>query len=156
MRRPAITRLGRLANTGKNFWTVEPMLAFMYFGQKNGIEASLFAGCDFNSENHDTEYQTGRPVPYRRHPGQHLPLGGGLAGVGCKRLLVSTDYRRHRSPGRTWVISRAAPRALVPVISYVHKIGKVDMLAELKWLHEVEAQNRLEGDYIWLKVIFKF
>ena len=30
------------------------------------------------------------------------------------------------------------------------------MLAELKWLHEVEARKRLEGDYIWLKVIFKF
>lgn len=43
--------LGRLANTGKNFWTVEPTLAFMYFGQKNGIEASLFTGFDFNTEN---------------------------------------------------------------------------------------------------------
>jgi hypothetical protein len=30
------------------------------------------------------------------------------------------------------------------------------MLAEVKWLHEVEAQRRLQGDYTWLKVIFKF
>ena len=29
---------GRLANTGKNFWTFEPTAAFMYFGQKNGRE----------------------------------------------------------------------------------------------------------------------
>jgi hypothetical protein len=29
-------------------------------------------------------------------------------------------------------------------------------LAELKWLHEVETQRRLEGDYVWLKVVFKF
>jgi hypothetical protein len=27
-------KVGRLANTGKNFWTLEPTLAFMYFGQK--------------------------------------------------------------------------------------------------------------------------
>jgi hypothetical protein len=31
---------GRLANTGKNFWTIEPQVGFMSFGQKNGIEAS--------------------------------------------------------------------------------------------------------------------
>jgi len=45
---------------------------------------------------------------------------------------------------------------LGPVVSYVHKIGKVDMMAEVKRLHEVEAQLRLQGDYIWLKVILKF
>ena len=58
--------------------------------------------------------------------------------------------------GPTWVISRGAPRACVPFVSYVHKIGKVDMLAEVKWLHEVEGQRRFLSDYIWLKVIFKF
>ena len=31
-------QVGRLANTGKNFWTIEPVLGLMYFGQKNGIE----------------------------------------------------------------------------------------------------------------------
>ena len=31
--------VGRLANPGKNFWTVEPTVGFMYFGQTNGIEA---------------------------------------------------------------------------------------------------------------------
>lgn len=42
--------VGRLANTGKNFWTIEPVAGLMYFGKKNGIEASLFFGADFNTE----------------------------------------------------------------------------------------------------------
>ena len=42
---------GRLANTGKNFWTTEPTVGFMYLGQKNGVEASAFVGVDLNSEN---------------------------------------------------------------------------------------------------------
>ena len=41
--------VGRLANTGKNFWTVEPIVGFMYFGQKNGREATVFIGADFNT-----------------------------------------------------------------------------------------------------------
>ena len=30
------------------------------------------------------------------------------------------------------------------------------MIAEAKWLHEVETRRRLEGDYLWLKLVFKF
>ncbi len=51
--------VGRLANTGKNFWTIEPTVGFLYFGQKNGIEASIYAGADFNTENEDTHYRSG-------------------------------------------------------------------------------------------------
>ena len=32
----------------------------------------------------------------------------------------------------------------------------MDVIAEVKWLHEMETRNRLEGDYIWFKLIFKF
>ena len=42
---------GRLANTGKNYWSIEPTAALMYLGQKNGIEASVFLGATFNGEN---------------------------------------------------------------------------------------------------------
>jgi len=27
---------------------------------------------------------------------------------------------------------------------------------EVKWLHEVETENRLHGDILWLKVVDKF
>ncbi len=43
-----------------------------------------------------------------------------------------------------------------PVISYTFKIGKVDMIAEAKWLHEVETRRRLEGDIVWFKLVAKF
>ena len=33
--------LGRLANTGKNYWSYEPTFAFMYIGPKNGLELSV-------------------------------------------------------------------------------------------------------------------
>lgn len=147
--------LGRLANTGKNFWTIEPTVGFMYFGQKNGREASLFVGCDFNTENEDTNYKSGDQFHIDGTLAQHFPLGGGLAGVGVTGYWYQ-QITGDSGAGTTFGDFEGSTAGMGPAISYVHKMGKVDMLAELKWLHEVEAQKRLQGDYIWLKVIFKF
>jgi hypothetical protein len=43
-----------------------------------------------------------------------------------------------------------------PVVSYATSLGGHDTIFELKWLHEVETENRLKGDIVWLKVVFKF
>ena len=51
--------VGRLANTGKNYWTTEPTLAVIYLATKNGHEASLFTGFDFIPK---TELPTTRPA----------------------------------------------------------------------------------------------
>jgi hypothetical protein len=74
--------VGRLANTGKNFWSIEPTLGVMYFGQKNGIEASVYFGADYNFENPDTDYKTGTQLHVDGTLAQHFPLFGGLSGVG--------------------------------------------------------------------------
>jgi hypothetical protein len=147
--------VGRLANPGKNYWTVEPTLALMYFGQKNGFEASLFAGYDFNTENGDTDYQTGQQIHLDGTIAQHFPLAGGLVGVGVNGYWYD-QVTGDSGDGATFGDFKGRTAGFGPVISYAHKIGGVDMLAEVKWLHEVETKRRLEGDYIWAKVIFKF
>lgn len=38
----------------------------------------------------------------------------------------------------------------------VRRGSEISGLGELKWLHEFETKNRLEGDYIWFKLIHKF
>ena len=43
-----------------------------------------------------------------------------------------------------------------PVVSYIRKISGHDTVFELKWLHEIETENRLEGDIVWLKAVYKF
>lgn len=147
--------VGRLANTGKNFWTIEPTAALMYFGQKNGIEGSLFFGVDFNTENSDTDYTSGIQAHLDGTLAQHFPLFSGLAGVGATGFWyqqISDDS----GSGATLGAFRARAHGLGPVISYTHKVGGKDVLAELKWLHEFENQNRLEGDTIFFKILAKF
>ena len=146
---------GRLANTGKNFWTVEPTLAFAYLGQKNGIEASIFTGVDFNTENGATDYQSGTQFRVDGTLAQHFPLAGGLAGVGVNGYWYE-QITGDSGSGATLGGFKARTVGVGPVLSYGRKIGNTDFLAEVKWLHEVETKKRLEGDYIWLKLIFKF
>jgi hypothetical protein len=147
--------VGRLANTGKNFWTFEPTLGLMYFGVNNGIEASLFLGADFNTENEDTAYQSGTQVHVDGTLAQHFPLFGGLAGLGVNGFWYE-QVTGDSGSGAAFGDFKARTAGLGPVLSHVFKIGKVDMIAEAKWLHEFETKKRLEGDTVWFKLVAKF
>lgn len=147
--------VGRLANPGKNYWTYEPTFALMYLGKKNGFEASLFTGMDFNTENEDTNYRTGSQLHVDGTVAQHFPLAGGLAGVGINAYWYE-QVTGDGGSGATLGDFKGRTAGLGPVLSYASKIGGHDVIAELKWLHEMETRRRLEGDYVWLKVIYKF
>ena len=147
--------VGRLANTGKNFWTIEPVLGLMYFGKKNGIEASVFFGYDFNEENDDTNYKSGDQFHIDGTLAQHFPLAGGLAGVGVNAFYYD-QVTGDSGSGATLGDFEGLTTGYGPVISWAGKVGGKDMIAELKWLHETDTDRRLNGDYIWGKVLFKF
>ena len=147
--------VGRLANPGKNYWTFEPTLALMYFGQKNGFEASFFTGLAMNTENDDTNYKTGNQVHFDGTLAQHLPLAGGLVGVGVNGFWYE-QVTGDSGAGASFGDFKGRTAGLGPVLSYATKIGGHDVIAEVKWLHEMETRKRLEGDYIWFKLIYKF
>jgi hypothetical protein len=148
-------QVGRLANTGKNFWTIEPTLAFVYFGQKNGREASLFIGTDFNNENSDTRYKSGTQVHVETTLAQHFPLAGGLAGAGLSAFYYQ-QLTGDSGEGATFGAFKARTWGFGPVLSYVTKVDGHDVISEFKWLHEQGTKNRLQGDTLWLKVVYKF
>ena len=147
--------VGRLANTGKNFWTVEPTLGLMYFGVNNGREASLFVGADFNTENEATDYTSGTQFHLDGTLAQHFPLAGGLAGVGVNGFWydqISADS----GSGATFGSFEGYTTGLGPVISYAFKAGGINLLGEVKWLDEVDTSNRLNGSILWFKFLVKF
>ena len=147
--------VGKIANTGKNFWTIEPTVAAMYFGKDNGIEASLFFGADFNFENEDTNYQSGTQLHLDGTLAQHFPLWGGVAGVGVNGYWYE-QVEGDSGSGATFGDFKGRTAGLGPVLSYATKVAGRDVICELKWLHEFETKNRLEGDLVWFKALLKF
>ena len=43
-----------------------------------------------------------------------------------------------------------------PVLGYIQPMGKETLLVEFRWLPELDTENRLKGDYLWLKMVYKF
>lgn len=145
-----------LANVGKNYWTIEPVVSLSYISSKIGLEVSAFAGVDFNTKNDDTDYQTGTQFHLDLTVAQHLPLGKrGLVGFGANAFYyqqISGDS------GSGAVLGDFEGRTLGvgPVLSYVTKMGTTDVIAEIKWLPELDVKHRMEGDYVWFKLAMLF
>lgn len=146
---------GRLANQGKNYLTTEPTLSVIYFGLKNGREAALFLGADFNEENDDTDYRSGTQIHADGTLAQHFPLAGGFAGAGVSGFWYE-QVAGDSGAGATFGDFEGKTIGLGPVVSYTKSFKKTDVVGELKWLHETDTTRRPEGDYIWLKLLAKF
>jgi len=144
---------GQLANTGKNFWTIEPTAALIYLGQKNGREASVFTGIDFNQENSDTRYKSGTQAHIDATLAQHLPMWGGLAGFGISGFWyhqLSGDSGAGASLGSF----KARANGIGPTVSFSKKLSDhYSFIGEFKWLHEFSNQRRPEGNTLFLKLM---
>jgi hypothetical protein len=127
----------------------------VYFGQNNGIEASLYCGPDFNTANNATHYRSGTQFHADATVAQHLPLLGGIAGLGVSAYAYQ-QVTGDSGSGANFGSFQGQSIGLGPVVSYIGKLGSHDEILELKWLHEVQTQNRLQGDIFWLKAVTKF
>ena len=144
---------GELANVGKNYWTFEPVVSVSYISSKIGLELSGFAGMDFNTKNDDTDYQTGNQFHLDLTVAEHLPLFGGIIGVGANGFYYQ-QVTGDSGSGVPPILGdfKARTEGIGPVVSYATKVSQKDLVAEVKWLPEMSVKNRLKGDYIWFKV----
>jgi hypothetical protein len=42
------------------------------------------------------------------------------------------------------------------MLAYIQPLGTQSLAVELKWLTDLDTKNRLDGDYLWLKMVYKF
>lgn len=146
---------GRLANVGKNYWTFEPGVMASWISSKFGTEVSLYTGVDFNTENGDTDYQSGTSLHLDGTLAQHLPLLGGIVGVGANGFYY-VQITGDSGAGARLGDFRGHTAGVGPVLSYMRKVGRADLVTEIKWLPELDTDKRLEGDYVWFKLVLLF
>lgn len=146
---------GALANIGKNYWTFEPAAAVSFLSSTYGLEATLFTGFDFNTENGATDYQSGDQFHLDGTVAQHLPLLGGFVGAGANGFFYQQITGDGGSGARLGSFE-GMTTGVGPVLSYVYQIGDLDVAAEAKWLPEIATTNRLNGNIVWCKLAFSF
>jgi len=142
---------GRLANIGKNFWTFEPAVNISWLSTTIGVEATAFAGIDFNTRNAATDYQSGDQAYLDVTLAQHLPLLGGIAGLGANAFFYQ-QISGDSGSGAALGSFEGHTAGVGPVLSYIYRLGKADLVAEAKWLPELAVENRLKGDGLYLKL----
>lgn len=146
---------GSLANTGKNFWTFEPGISVSYLSSKIGLELTAFAGLDFNTRNDATDYQTGDQFHLDATVAEHLPLFGGFIGVGANAFYYRQITADSGSGARLGSFEGSTV-GIGPVVSYTTKVCNREVVAEVKWLRELDTAKRLSGEYVWFKLALVF
>jgi hypothetical protein len=146
---------GRLGNTGLNYWTVDPIIGAAYSNAKSGFNAAIHVGYAMNTENNATSYKSGDIVHVDAAMQQIFPLGSGFANIGAEAWYFQQVTCDSRS-GATLGCFKGRTAGIGPVLGYIQPIGQSRLLLELKWLPELDTKNRLNGDYIWLKMVYKF
>jgi hypothetical protein len=147
--------LGRLGNPGLNYWTFDPIGGFGYSNAKSGFNAAVHVGLALNTENDDTQYKSGNLLHLDASIQQIFPLGSGFANVGLEGWYfqqVSCDS----GAGATLGCFKGRTAGIGPVLGYIQPIGQDKLIFEAKWLPELDTKNRLKGDYVWLKMVYKF
>jgi hypothetical protein len=141
-------QLGRLANLGKNYWTFAPYGAMFYNNPKNGLEATVFTGFNFNTENTATNYQSGQEFFMDFTVNKRFKNGFGVGGTGYIFQQITGDS----GSGAVLGSFKGRTVGVGPEVSYMAPISnKVLAAVELKWLPEFEVENRLRGNWVWFK-----
>ncbi len=149
---------GQLANIGLNYWTFEPMVSFSYISKKIGLEISATAGFDFNTKNNATDYLSGNVFHIDTTIAEHLPLFGyGIIGVGANAFYWD-QFTGDSGSGAKLGPFETRMIGVGPVLSYISPqfCGGHTIVAEVKWLPQIDTEKTLKGDYIWFKLAYTF
>ncbi|WP_431025446.1 SphA family protein [Halomonas sp. H5] len=138
---------GRLANIGRNYWTVQGVYALSRVDPE-GLNWDLKVMYDYNFENPDTNYQSGQELHadyslgYALHPNW-------VVGVGGYAYRQVTDDRLNGDD----IGNRGQAFAIGPSLKWDNGQGA---FVTLKYEREFAVENRPRGDSLWLKASLTF
>ena len=134
----------RAVNTGLNYWSFDTNLAVTYLHPEFGTELSFDVGHIYNTENPDTNYQTGKEFHLDYMLNQFLleTFAFGIQGFYYKQ------YTGDSGSGAVLGDFKAQAAGIGPAIFWAPTILGTSVNFVAKWFHEFEVENRLEGDHI--------
>jgi hypothetical protein len=133
-------------NPSLNYWTIEFDFAMTYLNEETGQDYSLVLGYGYNAENDDTNYQSGDEVHIDYVVNQFLSEEWAIGLNGFYLKQISGDS----GSGALLGDFKAEAAGIGPVVMWMPKSLGGNKAFIAKWLHEYDAENRLEGDHVFL------
>ncbi|MEP1469394.1 MAG: transporter [Halieaceae bacterium] len=132
-------------NASLNYWSFDTNVAFTYLNPETGKDLSFNLGYIYNTENDDTDYQTGQELhldfAFNQFFSDTFALG--LQGFYLKQFTGDSG------DGAVLGDFKAEAAGIGPAALWSTNIGDQNVTFIAKWLHEFHAENRVEGDHIF-------
>ena len=149
-------------NIGRNYYSFDTVLSLTWFNKNTGTELSVVPGFMVNTKNTDTDYRTGNEfhMDYMANQFLHETFSVGFHGYYYQQVasdqVSSNTQALIASFGKTTSDFKASSTGIGPAVSWIPKFGRDRLLISAKWLHDVEAENRLKADYEFVTITVKF
>ena len=141
-----------LANTGLNYWTFDTDFAVTYLNEKTGQDYSVNIGYSYNTENSDTNYQTGEEIHIDYMVNQFLSESFAIGVHGFYLKQVSGDS----GDGAVLGDFKAKAAGVGPAVLWSPERFKQKVTFIAKWLHEYDTERRIEGNHIFASFAMSF
>lgn len=138
----------QLANIGFNHWAFDVSAALTWLDPQMGLEVSAAAGFTFNTENPDTDYTSGTDFHVEFALMQHFSKQFAIGASGYHYQQVTGDS----GSGAVLGDFKGRVTGIGPAVNYTFELGQLPVMTSLKWIHEFDSKNRLEGDMGFLTV----
>ena len=140
---------GALANIGLNYWTFSPTLGYTHLDPKLGLDFSVLAGLDINTENTATDYTSGMMAHIDASLSKKFENNIGIGIFASALLQVTKDTggiadRLDGFEGRSYAIG--------PMLTYTGGTKESPVNFSLNWAPEFGVKNRLEGNAVYFNV----
>lgn len=141
-----------LANTGLNYWTFEVDVAATYLNEETGQDYSVVVGYGYNTENQDTDYQSGDEVHLDFVLNQFFSESFGVGLNGYFYRQISADS----GDGALLGSFKGEGAGIGPAMYYSKEIAGRQTYFIAKWFHDYHTDNRVKGDYAYLSFVMSF
>jgi hypothetical protein len=141
-----------LANTGLNYWTFDTDVTVTYLNEKTGQDYSINIGYNYNTENSDTDYQTGQELHIDYMINQFLSESWAIGIHGFYLKQVTGDS----GDGAILGDFKAEAAGVGPALLWSPKRFDQKITFIVKWLHEYDTERRIEGDHIFASFAMSF
>jgi hypothetical protein len=134
-----------LANPSLNYWSFDTNFALTHLSMETGREFSFNVGYIYNTENSDTNYQTGQELHLDAAFNQFFSesFAVGIQGFYLKQITGDSG------DGALLGDFKGEAAGIGPAFLWNAQVGKKDVSFIAKWLHEFDAERRIEGDHFF-------
>jgi hypothetical protein len=144
--------VGNNINLGRNYWSFDTVFALTNLDMETGREYSLATGYMINTENDDTNYTTGDELHVDAMFNQFLSETFGLGLHGYYYKQVQGDS----GSGAVLGDFKGESYGIGPSFIWIPQAGGGKFSVSGSWLHDLDATNRLESEYVVVTLAWQF